>query len=393
MDATEEMGKPPQQTEAPPPAADLPARGPPQTGKPSGMADQPEDQRAGPPGMAASGSSEAPNVGQPGTEPEEPVPDAAHDAGLPPPTAQGAQPAGGADAAPLATPAHHVHASAPGEVQPRGPPGTRANSEARETTADTPQRPADRETSRGGHNRDEDSWDAFMDSCMSDLHADPAAAAPRVRPEPRPDHTDGTPLTVGKTEQATAADDGPATASGAADQAPDERGAPGSGTRVEADTNTASEPTGQPRGSAPSWGRRHLDYARLGGDARHPSDHAEQAAAQDLGLWIDRFTTEEHLALAVRIRWLRTSRSCHLEEGTRTMADITFGQQTGQMAPATMDHPSQWHYVASWLMAHMGAYGLDEMNGLHWQWNQRAALRIRTAMQRHNVWNIPRSLG
>ena len=161
---------------------------------------------------------------------------------------------------------------------------------------------------------------------------------------------------LGKTEHATATDDGPPTASGEADQAPDERSAPGSGTRVEADTNTASEPTGQPLGTGPSWGRGHLDYAGSEGDARHPSAHAEQAAAQDLGLWIDRLTTGEQLALAVSIRWLLTSQACHLEEGTRTMADITFGHRTGHTPPANMDQPGQWHYVAARLMAHMGAY-------------------------------------
>ena len=40
-------------------------------------------------------------------------------------------------------------------------------------------------------------------------------------------------------------------------------------------------------------------------------------------MWIDRLTTGEQLALAVNIRWLLTSRSRHLREGTRTMADIT----------------------------------------------------------------------
>ena len=75
------------------------------------------------------------------------------------------------------------------------------------------------------------------------------------------------------------------------------------------------------------------------------------------------------------------------------MADITFGHRTGHTPPATMDHPGQWHYVATRLMAHMGAYSLDKMNGLHWQWHQRAALRIRTAMQRHNVWDIPGTPG
>ena len=162
---------------------------------------------------------------------------------------------------------------------------------------------------------------------MTDPHTVPTPAAPRVSPEPRRDYAEGTPLTLSrqahlqrnytaleKTEHATATDDGPATASGAADQAPDERGAQGSGTHVEAGTNTASEPTGQPPGTAPPSGRGHLDYARLEGDARHPSDHAEQAAAQDLGMWIDRRTTGEQLALAVSIRWLLTSRSRHLAE-------------------------------------------------------------------------------
>ena len=94
---------------------------------------------------------------------------------------------------------------------------------------------------------------------------------------------------------------------------------------MEAGTNTATEFTGQPSGTSPSSGRGHLDYARSEGDARHPSALAEQAAAQDLGLWINRITTEEQPAPAVSIRLLLTSRSCHLEEGTRTMADITLG--------------------------------------------------------------------
>ena len=95
--------------------------------------------------------------------------------------------------------------------------------------------------------------DAFMESCMSDSHAVPTPAVPRVCPGPRHDYAEGTTLTMsrqahpqrnytalGHIEHATATDDGPATASGAADQAPDERGAPGSGTCVEAGTKTAS---------------------------------------------------------------------------------------------------------------------------------------------------------
>ena len=301
-------------------------------------------------------------------------------------------------AAPLATPAHHADASAPGEAPPRNPPETRAKSAARETGPNTPQGAADKETSPSRHNRNED----FMESCMSDPNAVPPPLAPRVRQEPRRDYAEGTPLTVsgqahlqrfytalGQTEHATATDDGPPTGRGAADQVPDERGTPGSGTRVEVGTNTASEPTGQPPGTTTPWGRGHLDYARLEGNARHHRDHVEQAAAQDLGMWIDRLTTGEQLALAVSIRWLLTSRSRHPGDGTRTMADISFGHQKGHTPPATMDQPGQWHYVATRLMAHMGAYSPDKMNGLHWQWNQRAALRIRAAMQRHIIWDIP----
>ena len=134
---------------------------------------------------------------------------------------------------------------------------------------------------------------------------------------------------------------------------------------METGTNTASKPAKQPTGTNPSWGREHLDYARSEGDTRHPSAHAEQAAAQDLDLWMDRLTVGERLALAISIRWLLTLWSRHLEEGTCTMADITFGHRTEQASPTTMDHPGQWHYVASRLMAHTGAYGPDEMNGLH----------------------------
>ena len=75
------------------------------------------------------------------------------------------------------------------------------------------------------------------------------------------------------------------------------------------------------------------------------------------------------------------------------MADITFGHRTGQTPPATMNHLGQWHYVAARLMAQMGAYSPDEMNRLHWHWHQGAALRIRTAMQQHNIWDIPGSPG
>ena len=129
---------------------------------------------------------------------------------------------------------------------------------------------------------------------------------------------------------------------------------------MEAGINTASEPTGPSPGTAPPWGRGHLNHARLGGDASRLSDHAEQAEAPDLGLWIDRLTTDEQLALAVRIRWLLASRFRRLAEGTPTMADITLGHQTWHTPPATMNQPGQWHYVDTRLMAHMGAYSPEK---------------------------------
>ena len=386
----EEMRGPPQWTATPTPM-----------GEPGGGADRPAIQHADPPDIAAHGSGEASTAGQPDTEPEGPMPDTECEDGLHQPSATGH-----AGAAPLVNLAHHADASAPGEAPPRDPPETRATSETREATPDTPQRAAGRETSPSGHNRDDDSFDAFMDSCMGDPHAVPTPAAPRVHPEPRCDHAEDTPLTIprqahlqrnyttlGRTRQVTAAGEGHAAASGAADRTTDERGAPGGGARVEAATNTASDPTGPPPGTAPPWGRGHLDYTRLEGHASRPSDQAEQAAARDVGLWIPKLTAGEQLAVAVRNRWLLTSRSRHLAEGTRTMADITFGHRTGHTPPATMDHPGQWHYVATRLMAHMGAYNPDEMNGLDWQWHQRTALRIRAIMQEHNIWDIPGSPG
>ena len=179
--------------------------------------------------------------------------------------------------------------------------------------------------------------------------------------------------------QIAATGEGQTTASGAADRTTDERNAPGEGTRVEAATNTASEPVAPPPGAAPHWGRGHLNYARLEGDAGDPSEEA----TQDLSFWISRLVTGEQLELAVRIRWVLSSWSRHLAEGTRTMADVTFGHRTGHNPPTTMDRPDQWRYVATRLMTHMGAYSPDEMNGLHWLWHQRAALRIRAAMQDH----------
>ena len=72
---------------------------------------------------------------------------------------------------------------------------------------------------------------------------------------------------------------------------------------------------------------------------------------------------------------------------------ITFGHRMGHTPPATMNHPGQWQCGPTRLIAHMGTYSPEEIHGLHWQWHQRAALRIRTAMQQHNIWDIPGSPG
>ena len=328
-------------------------------------ADRPAIQLADPPDIAAHGSGEELTAGQLDTDPEGPMPDTECEDGLHPQSATGC-----AGAAPLANRAHHADAITPGEAPPRDSPQTRAMSETREATADTPQRAAGRETSASGHNRDDDSFDAFMESCMGDPGTVATPAAPRVHPEPRRDHAEDTHLTIPHQAhlqhdytglgQVTAAAEGHAAATGAASRTTDEHGAPGGGTRVEAATNTASEPTGSPPGTAPPWEQGHLDYARLEGDANRPGDQAERAAARDQGLWIPRLTAGEQLALAVRIRWLLTSRSRQLVEGTRTMADITFGHRAGQTPPTTMDLRGQWHYVATRLMAHFGAYNRDE---------------------------------
>ena len=83
-----------------------------------------------------------------------------------------------------------------GGAPQRDSPETRAGSETREATPDTPQRAAEWGTSPDRHNRDDDSFDAFMESCRP--HAVPAPAAPRGHPEPRRDQAEDTPLTASR---------------------------------------------------------------------------------------------------------------------------------------------------------------------------------------------------
>ena len=76
------------------------------------------------------------------------------------------------------------------------------------------------------------------------------------------------------------------------------------------------------------------------------------------------------------------------------MADVAFGHQAELHAPrTTMENPGKWQYVATRRMAHMGTYSPDKKNGLHWRWHQRAAPRMRTAMQRYSILAIPGSPG
>ena len=191
-----------------------------------------------------------------------------------------------------------------------------------------------------------------------------------------------------RTEHMAAMDDRHATASGASDQTldkPPRHSAHESGTRVKTGTHTASEPAKQSTRATPALGRGHLDYTRSEGDARGPNTDAEQAAAQDLELWINGITAGKRLALRVSIRRL-CQELRHLEDGTRTMAAVVFGHKAAPHTPlTTMDHPSQWHYVGTRLMAHMGTYSPDKITGLHWRLHQRAALRVRAAMQGHNI--------
>ena len=78
------------------------------------------------------------------------------------------------------------------------------------------------------------------------------------------------------------------------------------------------------------------------------------------------------------------------------MADVIFNHREGPHSPlSTLEHLSEWQYVATRLMAHMGAYTPDNLDRLHWRWHHGAALRIREALIRHNIWTIrtPRPQG
>ena len=185
-----------------------------------------------------------------------------------------------------------------------------------------------------------------MDSCRDDPKAVPAPETPRVHPEPQRDQADDTPLTVPRQAhlqrdyttlgQIATTGEEQATASGAVDLTTDERNAPGKGTRVEAATNTASEPFAPPPGAAPPWGRGHQDYAGLEGDASHPSEQAEQEATQDLGFWIPRLVTGEQLELtAYDGYFLRGPATSRREHAPWQTSRLVIGQGTRPPPPWT----------------------------------------------------------
>ena len=76
--------------------------------------------------------------------------------------------------------------------------------------------------------------------------------------------------------------------------------------------------------------------------------------APDLDLWLPRTSDMDQLTLQFRTRWLLMDIN-HIMNGTRTMRHVIFDHRKGRHSPPpTMGHPSQWRYVATCLMAHLG---------------------------------------
>ena len=178
----EEMQGPPQRTPTPM-----------EMGEPGGGADRPSMQSTNPPTEAAHGGNEAFAAGQPDAEPDAPTPDTECEDGLHRPSATDR-----AGAAPRANLALRADVGTPWGATLRDPPEARAGSETREATPNTAQRAAEGGTSLNGHNRDDDSFDAFMESCRGDPHTVPAPAAPRVHLEPGNDQAEDTSLTASR---------------------------------------------------------------------------------------------------------------------------------------------------------------------------------------------------
>ena len=94
-------------------------------------------------------------------------------------------------------------------------------------------------------------------------------------------------------------------------------------------------------------GRERLGYAQSKGDAQRPSAEVERAGALNLDLWRPQTSNMEHLILQVRTRWVLLDIH-HIMNGTGTMADVLFHHHEGRHSPPpTVQHPSQWWYVAT----------------------------------------------
>ena len=308
-----------------------------------------------------------------------------------------------AGAAPLASLALRADASTPGGAPQRDPPEPRAGSEARETTPDIPWRAAEGGTSPSRHNREDDSFDALGESCRGDPQAIPAPETPRVHAEPRRDQAGNTPLTAPRQAHLqrnyTALSKLPLRARGRRPQAARRTGLRASATPQERArawkrpltplASLSARRRGPPRpGGGGTW-TTHAWRATPATPANKESKRRPKTwASGPKGLPQGSSSTWQSAFDGCFLRRPATSRREHAPWQTSRLA---IGRGKRPLPP--WNPPGQWHYGATRLMAHMGAYSLDEMNRLHWRGHQRAALRIRVAIQDHDIWDIPGSPG
>ena len=117
------------------------------------------------------------------------------------------------------------------------------------------------------------------------------------------------------------------------------------------DTIATEGSAGQPaRGTALPWEEENLDYGQTEGDACHPRAEAEHAPARDLDPLITQRTDGEQLTLGTSTQLLLQQQE-YMKNETSTVADVIFGlvrrRTPRSPPPTTMEHPSQWHYLAT----------------------------------------------
>ena len=193
VDATEEAWGLLQRKEASLPTADLNARGPASAEIPSGVTGQLSNEHASTPAnrlpdMAAHESGVTLDTGPPGTGTEGLTPGAGHAARRPPPPAHGTQTTGHAVTAPSTAQAQRSEAGTLGDATSRA--------DRKPTRSPTPRQPRPTQSSAQltGSRRPADT--PATKSCRSAPQKDPGPTAPRSHPEPRGDHTGGTPLAL-----------------------------------------------------------------------------------------------------------------------------------------------------------------------------------------------------